>query len=105
VRLLLDAGASPWVEDVRGLSPHAMAAADEPDVLAAFAGVGPGEAKGTGVWPLASFMNHADEFNTLRRITGRSMFVYASRDLAAGAELTTMYSTSKTALAEAWGIR
>jgi hypothetical protein len=106
VRLLLDAGASPWVEDVRGLSPHAMAAEDnEPDLLAAFAGRGSGEAKGTGVWLLASFMNHADEINTLRRITGRSMFVYASRDLAAGAELTTMYSASKKALAEAWGIR
>ena len=106
MRALLDAGASPWLEDIRGQSPYAIAAAsDDPGVLAAITGRAlAAEAQGTGVWALASFMNHASEPSIMRRVAGRSMFVYAMRDLAAGDELTTSYSTSKKALAESWGI-
>lgn len=104
MRALLDAGASPWVENVYGLTPYERAAGAAPDVLAAFAGCKPAEGKAdTGVWPLASFMNHASKTTTVRRIIGRSMLVYANRDLAAGEDLTTSY-TSKTDLAAVWGI-
>ena len=108
VRALLDAGASPWVENaVDGASPHTEAAVlGDADILAAFAAAGfaRAPAEGSGVWLLASFMNHAPEPTAARRVIGRSMVVHAACDLAAGAEVTTTYAASAEALAAGWGI-
>jgi hypothetical protein len=44
-----------------------------------------------GIWPLASFINHACDSNTRRAFIGNMMIVRATADLPAGAVLTWWY--------------
>ncbi|PNW80454.1 hypothetical protein CHLRE_07g318250v5 [Chlamydomonas reinhardtii] len=49
------------------------------------------EAGGSGLWTLAAYFNHACLDNTERYFLGDFLFVRASRDLPAGAEVTITY--------------
>ncbi len=60
-------------------------------------------ADGTGLWWVASFMNHDGRPSTARTIVGSFMLVTAARALPAGAELTTSYCSNARDL-RAWGI-
>ena len=68
----------------------------------AFAGE---EDDATGLWVLASFMNHEPVYSmtTIRTFEGPVMVVRAARDLPAGTELTTLYFNEGRGSAESWG--
>jgi len=60
--------------------------------------------EGTALWIVASFMNHSSHESIAKEFFGKLMFVYAARDLKAGEELTTSYSSDKDSLKRTWGI-
>ncbi len=96
VTWLLEQGANPYTEnflDGTNAIEYAKTKEDKA-VLDAFKTSGHGigsRSGGTGLWVVASFMNHAERENTTRRFIGRMMFVTARVDMKAGRELTTSY--------------
>ena len=116
VTALLAAGADPYVPDgVDGLPPLRFSNDTEegsrlsPRVRAAFVAAGHDDdtlsqrwRQCSGVWLVASFMNHSAAPTVARRCVGKLMVVAASRDLKAGAELTTSYGSGE--MLRKWGI-
>jgi tetratricopeptide (TPR) repeat protein len=98
VKWLLQNGANPYCENYLDGSAPADFAEQTGDVVMeqAFSRGGhdlgaSAPRQGSGVWAVASFMNHSQEQNTRRRFIGRMMFVMAGVDMKAGKELTTSY--------------
>lgn len=124
-KALLGKGANAFLQDYRGVSPidllYGMGKddagasglqGDTAGVKAAFKAAGLDEARykrevtqGSGLWWVASFMNHASKPNTARALFGSFMFVVAAEALPAGTELTTTYSDDKKTLEEHWGVK
>lgn len=116
VTALLAAGADPYLPDgVDGLPPLSSFSKDEevgrlsPRVRAAFVAAGHTDdtlaqrwRQCAGVWLVASFMNHSSSPTVTRRCVGKLMVVAASRDLQAGAELTTSYGAGE--MLRKWGV-
>lgn len=50
-----------------------------------------GDETGSGLWGLASFMNHSGAPNTFRYHCGAHMFIKAAKALKRGNEVTTTY--------------
>jgi hypothetical protein len=119
---LLRAGADPYLEDaVQGWCPSQAVldmidAADgsggggavDAAMIAAFAAAGytpevlrAALPQGTGLWLLASMLNHAAAPTAVPRFVGELMFVRAACALACGAEVTTSYGAPGTL--GAWG--
>ncbi len=90
VKWLLQNGANPYLEnyvDGGSLADYAEMAGDEA-IVQALKTSGHNQSasvprEGSGVWAVASFMNHSDEPNTRRRFIGRMMFVTAGMDIKA----------------------
>lgn len=128
--VLLGAGVDPYLPDGEGgPCPAAIAFANDPRVdehlgdaaklppnhgklAAAFTAAGHTPERllehfrrGSGLWFVASFMNHAARPSTHRRFLGQAMVVTAARRLGAGEELTTSYGRDAETLARKWGIK
>jgi hypothetical protein len=109
-RWLLENGADPYVENfvdgaspldvamVRGQTDRAMREVFDKAQVSEEAPL-----EGAGVWVVASFMNHSEKANVMRRIIGRMMFVTADRDMKARTELTTAYHDDAKSLRQ-WDI-
>jgi len=50
----------------------------------------------SGIWPMASYINHCCNSNARRAFIGDMMIVRATRDLAPGTEITFWYQSPKT---------
>jgi ankyrin repeat protein len=98
---LLQHGADPYKETYLDgcCAANEALRSKEPSIESAFIAGGHKLAlrkrDGTGLWIVASFMNHSKRTNTRRRFVGRMMFVTADCDMAAGTELTTSYGQGK----------
>lgn len=124
-RLLLARGADPYAPDLCGTPAAAMAhglvwhggLADKASVpkrtpiAAAFDAAGhtlqqleQHFRRGSALWFVGSYMNHAAQQSSLRTFVGQLLVVRAAAALRAGAEVTTRYSSDPAVLAK-WGIR